>query len=75
MKRDEDLIREVIERMAKGEQGLHTKLIEPYKIVRVTTIPVLLKDLVHKELRNKKFEVKKKLKRNGHTILLLRRPL
>lgn len=73
--RDEVLIKEVIERMAKGEQGLHTKLIEPYKIVRMTTIPTLLKDSVSLDLKRKKFELKKKISYKGHTILLLRRPL
>lgn len=74
-KKEEALVKEVIERMAKGEKGLHTKLIEPYKIVRMTTLPRLLKDSVSLDLKRKKFELKKKINYKGHTILLLRRPL
>lgn len=74
-RKDEALVKEVIERMVKGEKGLHTKLIEPYKVVRMTKIPTLLKNSVNWDLKHKKFEVKKKINYKGHTILLLKRPL
>lgn len=67
-------IKETIQRMGRGEAGLHTKTIEPYKIVRTTSLPNLLGDLVKQDLAQKKFEVAKKLKVHGHTIIILRRP-
>ena len=56
--------------MHKGEPGLHTKTIEPYKLIRLSTVPSLLKDLVASEIKRKKFKVVKKA--NG--ILILKRP-
>ena len=63
-------LKEVLSRMHKGEPGLHTKTIEPYKLVRLSTVPSLLKDLVASEIKRKKFKVVKKA--NG--ILILKRP-
>jgi len=63
-------LKEVLQRMTNGEKGLHTKVIEPYKLVRTSTIPELLKELVASEIKSKKFVVHKKRK----DILILRRP-
>ena len=63
-------LKEVLGRMQRGEPGLHTKTIEPYKLVRLSTLPVLLKDLVASDIKRKKFEVIKKTK----GILILKRP-
>ena len=68
--RTPEAIKEVTGRMLKGEKGLHTKLIEPYKLVRLDTLPVLLKELVADEIQRKKFKVVKKHK----GILILKRP-
>ena len=63
-------LKEVLGRMQRGEPGLHTKTIEPYKLVRLSTLPLLLKDLVASDIKRKKFEVVKKTK----GILILKRP-
>ena len=63
-------LKEVLGRMQRGEPGLHTKIIEPYKLVRLTNLPVLLKDLVASDIKRKKFEV---VKKHGD-ILILKRP-
>lgn len=63
-------LKEVLHRMQSNEPGLHTKIIEPYKLVRLSTLPVLLKDLVASEIKRKKFKIIKK--RGG--ILILKRP-
>lgn len=64
-------LKEVQGRMQRGEPGLHTKTIEPYKLVRLSNLPLLLKDLVASDIKKKKFEVVKKSK----GILILRRPV
>ena len=62
-------LKEVLGRMRRGEPGLHTKIIEPYKLVRLSTIPVLLKDLVTSDIKRKKFEV---VKKHGDILILKR---
>ena len=62
-------LKEVLSRMRRGEPGLHTKTIEPYKLVRLSTIPVLLKDLVASDIKRKKFEV---VKKHGDILILKR---
>lgn len=66
--------REIIQRMSRGEPGLHTKTIEPYKIVRMTSLPIILRELISHDIKRKKLELARKLTVNGHKILILRRP-
>lgn len=67
-------MKEIIQRMSKDELGLHTKIIEPYKVVRMTTLPAILLEMLKRDVAQKKFKLVKKITVNGHRIAIFRRP-
>lgn len=71
---------EVIARMAKGEAGLHTKVVgagrpDEVKVVRLNTLPLLLREDLARQVKSKKWVKHKTIQQNGHSICVLRRPV
>lgn len=67
----EEQIKEIIGRMAKGEPGLHAKVVGDYKLVRTTTLPVLMVETLRADVKSKKLKVLKTIKRGKHKICIL----
>lgn len=68
-----DRLKEVIQRMVKGEKGLHTKIVGDFKLVRVQGIPKLLAANVKRDLDRKYYVFRKRINLKNCSILLLER--
>jgi len=71
----DDRVKEIIQRMAKGEAGLHTKIVGSLKIIRLNSLPVLLKQNVQRDIDRKFYEVLKSFTYKKTRILILERSI
>lgn len=70
---EKEKIQEVIQRMVAGERGLHTKTVGPIKLVRKSTLPTLLADLVDHDIRRGTLNHIRTFRTKGHEVSLYER--
>ena len=70
---EKEKIKEVIQRMVAGESGLHTKTVGQVKLVRKSTLPTLLADLVDRDILRGTLTHVRTFHAKGHEVALYER--
>ena len=70
---EKEKIKEVIQRMVAGESGLHTKIVGQVKLVRRSTLPTLLADLVDQDVRRGVLKHIRSFHAKGHEVQIYER--